>query len=188
MSDIVERLRRDAWNPEDDRTIAADTIEALRRERDSNKRQADSFFAQNGALNTKCVNLETQLAAMTQERDTLKEEYALCRKLLMDRTHDMTDARDKLAAEQAYSKQLREAVVAMADDGWLYHGPEGMSKAQEKCYAAYNLPHTDEALRQWGAKLLRDAAAHSTCFDKMQFFVSYLNRMADELEKKNEVD
>ena len=33
----------------------------------------------------------------------------------------------------------REAIIAMAEDGWLYHGFEGMSEAQEKCLAAYLL-------------------------------------------------
>ena len=34
---------------------------------------------------------------------------------------------------------VREAIIAMAEDGWLYHGVEGMSEAQEKCLAAYLL-------------------------------------------------
>lgn len=32
---------------------------------------------------------------------------------------------------------LEDAVIAMAEDGWLYYGEEGMSEAQEKCYLAY---------------------------------------------------
>ncbi len=32
---------------------------------------------------------------------------------------------------------LKDAVVAMVEDGWLYHGPEGMNEAQQKCYVAY---------------------------------------------------
>jgi|GEM_PF-4140520 len=32
---------------------------------------------------------------------------------------------------------LQAAIVAMADDGWLMCGVEGMSSAQEICYAAY---------------------------------------------------
>lgn len=42
----------------------------------------------------------------------------------------------ELEAELAVA---RLAVVAMAEDGWLLHGVEGMSEAQEKCYAAYRL-------------------------------------------------
>ena len=34
---------------------------------------------------------------------------------------------------------LTEAIIAMANDGWLYFGPEGMTKPQEKCYRAYQL-------------------------------------------------
>jgi hypothetical protein len=36
-------------------------------------------------------------------------------------------------------KRLREAIIAMAEDGWLICGPEGMSEAQEKLYMAYML-------------------------------------------------
>lgn len=32
---------------------------------------------------------------------------------------------------------MRAAVIAMAEDGWLAHGPKGMSEAQEKLYDAY---------------------------------------------------
>lgn len=46
-------------------------------------------------------------------------------------------AADALEAQQARIAELREAIKAMADDGWLYHGSEGMSEAQEKCYAVY---------------------------------------------------
>ena len=34
---------------------------------------------------------------------------------------------------------LSDAVVAMAEDGWLYCGPEGLDEAQEKCLKAYRL-------------------------------------------------
>ena len=37
------------------------------------------------------------------------------------------------------NKVLREAIIAMSEDGWLSYGPEGMSEAQEKCYRAYKL-------------------------------------------------
>jgi hypothetical protein len=38
-------------------------------------------------------------------------------------------------AERA--KLLEDAIIEMAQDGWLMHGVEGMSDAQEKCYTAY---------------------------------------------------
>lgn len=51
--------------------------------------------------------------------------------------HECGDFGKALAGYSERAELLEEAVVAMAEDGWLYHGPEGMSEAQEKCYAAY---------------------------------------------------
>lgn len=44
---------------------------------------------------------------------------------------------EKLLEAADMCGELEDAIVAMAEDGWLHHGPEGMSEAQEKCYAAY---------------------------------------------------
>lgn len=45
---------------------------------------------------------------------------------------------DTIFSEAADALELAQsAVLAMANDGWLDHGAEGMSVAQEKCYAAY---------------------------------------------------
>ena len=46
-----------------------------------------------------------------------------------------SDLNDALAERQV----LVDAIRAMADDGWLAHGPEGMSEAQKMCHAAYQL-------------------------------------------------
>ena len=51
--------------------------------------------------------------------------------------HDCGDFGKALAGYAERAALLEDAVIAMADDGWLYHGPEGMSEAQEKCYSAY---------------------------------------------------
>jgi hypothetical protein len=54
-------------------------------------------------------------------------------------------------AERGELELAKAAIKAMAEDGWLYHGVEGMSKSQELCYEAYqklglkDLP--DEMLR-----------------------------------------
>ena len=87
--------------------------------------------------------------------------------------------REQLAASQAREQQLREAL----QDIRSHATPTGCQLASK----VLPLPQDDTALKQWGAKLLRDAAMHSSCFDKMQFFVSYLNRMADELDPSSEV-
>lgn len=41
------------------------------------------------------------------------------------------------AAFRKEAKLLSDAVIAMAEDGWLIPGPEGMSESQQKCYDAY---------------------------------------------------
>ena len=45
---------------------------------------------------------------------------------------------------------LSAAIIAMAEDGWLHFGPEGMSEAQQKCYAVYL------AIKTPNAKVSRD--------------------------------
>lgn len=51
--------------------------------------------------------------------------------------HECGDFGTALTGYSERAALLEEAVVAMVDDGWIYHGTEGMSEAQEKCYAAY---------------------------------------------------
>ncbi len=60
---------------------------------------------------------------------------------------------------QAHNAMLEDALQAMADDGWLYHGAEGMSEPQQKVYAAINA--TAESTQQWldGVKAQARAAA-----------------------------
>lgn len=55
--DIVERLRRDAWNPEDDRTKAADEIERLRAENAHQHHQTNK-------LGEEILKLRTENAAL----------------------------------------------------------------------------------------------------------------------------
>jgi hypothetical protein len=48
---------------------------------------------------------------------------------------------DLLGSKFNYGANMRlseeDAIIEMAQDGWLMHGVEGMSDAQEKCYTAY---------------------------------------------------
>ena len=39
-----------------------------------------------------------------------------------------------------YAKQLREAIEAMATNGWMYCGVEGLDKAQQKVLNALETP------------------------------------------------
>ena len=48
-----------------------------------------------------------------------------------------TAAQAEAEANKLDREMLGEAIVAMAEDGWMYHGVEGMSDAQQKCYMAY---------------------------------------------------
>lgn len=50
----------------------------------------------------------------------------------------------RIAELEAENQRLRadadtysSAIIAMADDGWLYHGPEGMSEIQQQCYDCF---------------------------------------------------
>ena len=51
--------------------------------------------------------------------------------------HESGDFGNALAGYAERAALLESAVVSMAEDGWLYHGVEGMSEPQAKCYAAY---------------------------------------------------
>lgn len=51
--------------------------------------------------------------------------------------HECGDFGKALAGYAERAALLEDAIVAMAEDGWLFFGPEGMSDAQKKCYAAY---------------------------------------------------
>ena len=80
---------------------------------------------------------------------------------------------EKLAAEQTYAQQLREAL----NDA---QNPTGLERERiERRVKALALPQDDTALKQYGAKLLRDAAGAACGID-----AAMLSRMAYELEGK----
>jgi hypothetical protein len=176
MSDIVERLRQisksiSAWDlsdltmripaePDRDADLvvmrAADTIEALRRERN----ELNHEFGCEHRLYLTCKH---DLAAMTAERDKWKHEAGV------DNARWNTE-QARLAASQAREQQLRDALNKIRNDDIMY-----VSIARE----AYFLPHDDTCLRQAKAKVLRDAAEKlslAACMDRQM-----LIRMADEL-------
>ena len=94
------------------------------------------------------AQLQNELAAMTAERDTYKQLASNCG-LLEDQVRTSYD----IAAEQAYSQQLREELAVQAN--WhAGYGEQHLRKSADKALA---IPHDDTALRQYGAKLLRDA-------------------------------
>jgi hypothetical protein len=114
-------------------------------------------------LNKSPQELQTEIEALRRERDTLQNM--------------VLDTGGQLAASQAYSQQLLEALEKIGT--WvsaMHTGRESFVTAKK----ALALPHDDTALKQYGAKLLRDAA------DRIMDGVdrAQVESMADELEGK----
>ena len=81
-------------------------------------------------LATFARTLERELAAAKAEVSRLTENQ-----LLQDSaTAAVMERAEKAEAELT---ACREAVIAMAEDGYLLFGPEGMDEAQKKLLAAY---------------------------------------------------
>ena len=107
------------------------------------------------------AQLQNELAAMTNDRDGWKALH-----------HTMYY--QPLAASQAREQKLREALQF-----YTPHNPSLGNTATE----ALALPQDDTALRQWGAKLLGDAADRLGK-GETPILPFELRRMADELEGK----
>lgn len=125
-------------------------------------------------------DLRRQLATMTQERNALKEKQDnFCMQYRMDCDEESKELEIKLLASQAYSQQLREALEKLARLGNepLLGNSIGNRIAQE----ALALPQDDTALRQWGAKLLKEIERGADSAYKIMCRVS---RKVDELEGK----
>ncbi len=85
----------------------------------------------------------------------------------------------QLAASQAREQQLREALEKCRN---LCEHPEDITLITKNALALHH--DGDTALKQYGAKLLRDAAEwfdNNWCDDPVAY---RLNRMADELESQ----
>lgn len=65
-----------------------------------------------------------------QDRDFWKKAARGFESKLIAAERELEEMRGKLEI-------ANEAVIAMADDGWLLYGPEGMSESQQKCSIAY---------------------------------------------------
>ena len=197
MSDIVERLLRNGrLGP--DRHEAADIIEALRRELEDIK-QAHAICpicAQeiDKAAGVDVAALKQELAAMTQERDdehrvaaTWLRTAGEFKSQLIAMTAERDELaganilnrnavqfqKDKLAASQAREQQLRGYARHKKFCGMFDY----VDVDQRHCTCGLDaIPSDDTALKQYGAKLLRDAAKK---LDKWN--ADRVNRMADEL-------
>jgi hypothetical protein len=105
---------------------------------------------------------------LVQERDQWKQLAANC-----ELVEEQVSSSYQLAASQAREQQLRAALgeIAWSND---------MTWKNDRANAALHAPQDDTALRQWGAKLLRNMAdeCHYDRDGEM------LRRKADELENK----
>jgi hypothetical protein len=57
--------------------------------------------------------------------------------LLHEAADEIESLRTQLADATRKLEEARKAVKAMVEDGWLMHGPEGMSEPQQICYDVY---------------------------------------------------
>ena len=170
-------------------TSAADTIEALLRELQ---------HSQNKLKESGRTKLREQLATMTAERDALaKDKAAFCMQYRMDcdvETKELEEeiarlkakcdpVRDyersnQLAATQAREQQLREALRCV-EQACVVTGA-----AYSYMTKALALPQDTTALKQYGAKLLREARNKLIEICDRGVGATLLKDMADELEAK----
>lgn len=87
---------------------SAEVVARLQQERDSNKKQADHFFTENNALNTKCVNLEG-------ERDAFQKDNAMLVRMHRDAVDAAMKAIDE-AGSAALDIETRQEQVKMLQD------------------------------------------------------------------------
>ena len=115
-------------------------------------------------------------AAMTAERDEERYKHEQAVTINERLLSDNRIAKEQLAASQAYSQQLREALEDIKSNAEQFPLDEDILRVISKAFA---LLQDDTALKAWGAKLLRDAAG------RMSIASDYavLFRMADELEQ-----
>lgn len=154
------------------RAKVAEEVERLVQERDYFKGRAESWErdAQNlrnigsPVIEGTIQHMAMELAAMTQERDKCIKE---CNEFWGKRSDQDFEL---ICALQASEQQLREALEETKE----YQQGVMQEAIVSKTLA---LPKNDTALRQWGAKLLREMAPQ--CVD-----ADYLRRKADELEGK----
>lgn len=57
--------------------------------------------------------------------------------LLLECRNALEAAQRTIAGMEADSGALRNAIIAMSEDGWLCYGEEGMTDAQKLCYVEY---------------------------------------------------
>ena len=190
MNDIVERLKRIVVLDEVGSTNplardAADTIEALRKQVE--ELSVDLTIAYMAGHGKGVEALRKQVEELTQVAEA-KEPFVLDLVRQRDAAKSFAIMYSEEAAKaQAREQKLREALKwlesALSSHIKVYGFSQNAHAILDTCKRTLALPQDDSSLRQYGAKLLRDAAA-SFMADKRNLFSLRLNRMADELEGK----
>jgi hypothetical protein len=75
---------------------------------------------------------------------SMRSANSLFADLAISQNEELETLRVQLAEKDAMLEKCGSAIVAMAEDGWLLFGKEGMSEAQDKCYAAYRIVKPDD--------------------------------------------
>ena len=133
-------------------------------ERDYKRGDAVAFFARNDIPKGTKLYSAAAVERLVQERDGDRSE--------IEHLKGSIDVlREQLAASQAREQQLREALTVFES------GSEQNHNAADSALA---LPQDDTALRQWGAKLLREISDGVIGVREQMI----LRRKADELEGK----
>ena len=130
------RVRRGEELPITDRLIALDEIGYKPNTGAIGKDAADHIADLARQLAESKAENE-RLTAMLSENQHMHSVESASMAALLERAEN---ERDEYAA----------AITAMAEDGWLYHGVEGMDDVQKKCYAAYIkiIPPKDAARKE----------------------------------------
>ena len=149
-------------------------------ERQELQRQVLALTQERDAYQHTCHNIADELAAMTAERDTYKQLASNCG-LLEDQVRTSYD----IAASQAYAAQLREALKwlesALSSHIKVYGFSQNANAILDTCKRTLALSSDDTALKQYGAKLLREWVAKIMA-NGCTSAVTNMSRMADELE------
>ena len=85
----------------------------------------------------KASDYKTLRSALERALAQNKRLIELHKGLMAEADKRLDEATARAEASEKDMAVFHEAIVAMAEDGWLYHGVEGLSLAQEKCRRAY---------------------------------------------------
>ena len=170
--------------PQGTKLYSAATVEKLTADRDN----MSSLFE---TMRLRWIGCNDLLDTMTQERNEARSDAAYYEHNRNIMNGEWGKVKEQLAASQAREQQLREALeeanalnlnwVSVAEPDMLEHLSEYKTVIKMGTIAL-TLPQDDTALRQWGAKLLREMADLIVARYFAHDATNALRHKADELE------